>query len=332
MAIAEIIGQERALTLLRQALATGRVSHAYLFRGPEGVGKRTTALAVAAALNCPEATEGEACGLCLSCGKVSRALHPDVHTLAPQGAAFKIEQIRELTEEVSRSPYEGRRKVFILEGAERMTEQAQNALLKTLEEPTATTHLILISSQPAALLPTVLSRCQEVVFGPVPTEALGEYLERQRGMDQARAALVAALAEGSVGRALTMDPEALRDRRDRIVQETWEALRGGPLGILRQAEAWAKNRNDLPDSLTLLWSWFRDLLVVKISGRETLTVHRDRAAEIREMGKAFPAHALSSACDVVGETLDALAHYANTRLCLEAMFFRMAEALGYPGR
>ncbi|HEX7127872.1 MAG TPA: DNA polymerase III subunit delta', partial [Thermodesulfobacteriota bacterium] len=183
-----LLGQARAVSVLAAALRGGRVAHAYLFEGPEGVGRRMAALSLAQALNCEAAAEAEGpslfgggdgsdlrarggCGACRACRKIAAGQHPDVQTLAPEGQSgggiYLVAQIRGLARDLSFRPFEGRRKVAVLERAERLGPVAGNALLKTLEEPPAESHLVLLAPGRHHLLPTVASRCQVVTFRPL---------------------------------------------------------------------------------------------------------------------------------------------------------------------
>lgn len=230
-----LIGQERAASVLSRALAQGRVSHAYLFVGPEGAGKTTAAILFAQALNCEQrATESLGClcpcGQCESCRRIEAGTHPDVHVIAPGskgGQNISVEQMRDVRQDVARRPITGRRKVYLIPTAEAMNEEAANTLLKTLEEPPEYVTLVLMATSPTRVLPTVLSRCQVVPFGRVPAESIQSWLE---GKDVARAtaASLALRAGGRPGLALrwSQEPESLeRQRRILELLEEITALR-----------------------------------------------------------------------------------------------------------
>lgn len=221
----QLIGQERAKTILRHSLERGRISHAYLFVGPSGTGKRTLALAFAAALNC--LADQRPCGSCRNCRRIDEGNHPDVTVLEPEGRSFKIDQIRQVQQLISLKPYEARSKIFILDGAEALTEQAANSLLKTLEEPPPYSVLILLADD-SALLPTITSRCTLVHFQPLPQETVEEYL-RQRGIVEA--AEIAAASGGSIGKALHLAE---------IWPEVSEAVQTF-LELVRSDQAWKIN-------------------------------------------------------------------------------------------
>lgn len=170
---ADVRGQERALGVLRAALANRRLHHALLFTGPSGVGKRTTALALASALNC-ETAPGEGCGTCATCTRIADGIHPDVITLAREGAAriVPIETVRaQVIAAVGLPPHEARERVFLIDEATSLQPAAANSLLKTLEEPPARTRFVLMTVAPDQLLPTIRSRCQRVSFAPLGAAA-----------------------------------------------------------------------------------------------------------------------------------------------------------------
>lgn len=322
----DLVGQERAVRLLQRGLKTGRTAHAYLFTGPEGIGKRTAALALAQALNCQQGDAMEnGCGVCLSCRKVARGLHPDVQVIGPEGAALKIEQVRALEADAVLGPYEGRRKVFILDSAEKLTEQAANALLKTLEEPPGWTVLVLLTTTPSALPLTIVSRCQTVILSALPDQTMQAYLVR-KGVDQARARLLVSFSRGSIGRALSVEVESLASSRDLLLGELGRALLDGPAALLELAEKQAKDREGLHQQLEVLSAWLRDLMVAKVSGRAECLINLDRAEEVARQAEMLPLETILDGLREVRGAMDGLTRNANPRLTLEHLFLRLREA------
>lgn len=202
MSFDEFIGNKLAIGILTKALETRRIASAYLFHGPDGVGKSLAAKEFARALVC-EKGGLDSCGVCSSCRRVDSDNHPDVHWVRPSGKtrAIKIDDIRELISASGLKPFEAAWKVFILLEADRMRADSQNAALKVLEEPSGQAVLILISSNPAGLLPTIISRCREVCFLPIPRDEMRAAIEEKWGLEDKEARLVASLASGSLGSA-----------------------------------------------------------------------------------------------------------------------------------
>lgn len=338
MKLSSIIGQPRAVSLLHAALGRKRVHHAWLFSGPKGTGKETSARAFAASLLCG-AGGGEpvveACGTCPSCQKLSRGVHPDLLQVMPEAEAvarkilaredlprtpsreLKIDQIRTLQASLSRAPSEGARRVVLLVGADSLNAAAQNAFLKTLEEPPPGTHLILLAEAGDALLATTRSRCVRVPFSPLPADLLAETIAQAKGIDPEEARLRVALAGGSWGGALELDGAALAGRR-RILEaiEGLDSTRLAP--ALALAEELGKGREDAELALEVIALFYRDVaLVAEGLGGEALA-NRDlaelaRAAAARGTADALRRHELAK------KAKRAIARHAMARLAIERM-------------
>ena len=246
-ALAEIVGHETQVELLRSAVASRSPAEAYLFAGLPGVGKKTLALAFASALNCEGALD-DACGECVSCRKAASFNHPDVRLFQPDGAVFKVDQVREIRRLLSFQPMEGRRKAYVLTDVETMRAEAANAFLKSLEEPPGATTIILTTSNINALLPTILSRCQILKLLPAPMETLTAALV-ERGMDEAAALALARQSGGRAGRAF----QAMSAKRSAGADEQIEALRqADALDAFRLAEGWQNRPEQLEELMASL--------------------------------------------------------------------------------
>jgi DNA polymerase III subunit delta' len=288
MPFAEIIAQDRALLPLRSALRRGALHHAYLFGGPEGTGKARSALLLAQAANCDGAGPGaggardDACGQCAPCRKIAKGVHPDVLVLREERVMAKagrwepkggrapskdivVDQVRDLVDHrLAMKRFEGRRRFVIIDPADAMNPQAQNALLKTLEEPPDDTTLVLVASSPDALLPTIRSRCLRVPFAPLPVDLVEARLAAA-GRTPEAARLAAALAGGSLGRALALDPEALGALRDSVRAAV--ALDPGDAGAwLVFAKRHGEDRGTAGELCALLALWLRDVLAARAGG------------------------------------------------------------------
>jgi DNA polymerase III subunit delta' len=216
----DVIGHRRVLDLLARSTGQGTLPPSLIFTGPSGVGKLLTATAVAQALNCLQPrVPFDACGVCAACSRIARNVHPDVLLIQPRdpsgkdSGAIKVDQIRDLLDRVAYRPFEGKRRVVIIDDADALVPAAQNALLKTLEEPPSASAFILITSRPGLLLPTVRSRCPELRFRPLAARDIVAALV-VRGRSEHDARLIAATAEGSLGRALEDGGGAYADARE----------------------------------------------------------------------------------------------------------------------
>lgn len=275
MPFSEIIGHDRPVGILKRALANGALAHAYLFSGEAGIGKFLTARTLAAALNCAAPGPDGGCGACPSCRKVASGTHPDVHVLVADGDEIKIDQVREVQADLALRPFEGRRKVLILDGAEHLNEASSNAFLKTLEEPPGETLIILVTAMPQSLLVTIRSRCQELRFQPLARRLLAGVLRERRQFDEADAWFLAALSRGSLGRALEQDPAGERSAREQLfaLLETLGTLR--PDEVLSLAEGVAKDREGFERLIDLGVEGLRDRLIMLETGDEQLLVCAD---------------------------------------------------------
>lgn len=323
MGFAEILGQGQAIMRLRRSIETGRLPHALLFLGPKGVGRFTTAVTLAKALNCLKGGQGDSCDRCVACVKITRGIHPDVHLVSPEGATLKIDQIRTLIQEATLRPYEGRRKVFILDQAETMTEQAQNALLKTLEEPPGATVLVLIAPEASALLPPIASRCSQIRFVPLPESTIAARLQDQ-GCEGGEAHVLASLAGGSLGRAQELRTSPLQEVWD-LVEQTFALTPGRTLAVLELTERVVRQKETIPLFLEALLAWCRDLMVAKVTRKETLLVYRNRGPALGRQSERLAPAQLVAMYQTVKQTLDGLSRYANPRLSLEVMFLKLRD-------
>jgi DNA polymerase-3 subunit delta' len=270
MPLAAVLGHRPVVDLLRAAVTQGRVPQSLLFAGPEGVGKRTTALGLAQALNCPRAQAGDGCGTCPTCLRIARGQHADVVVL-DQGekASIGVEALRgAVLEAAGYRPFEAVRRVFIIDPADALTPSAQDALLKTLEEPPSTTILILVSAYPDTLLPTVQSRCRRLRFGPLSDADVTRILVDRCEVEPVAARALAAVSGGSVSTALSAERGFADDDRAAAIGLLESAAREGPAGRLRAADrlvAKAKgaskrrDRDALGTRLALITSLLRDL-------------------------------------------------------------------------
>jgi len=343
-------GQPAAVDVLTRAIASGRVAHAYAFVGPPGVGRKLTAIEFAKALLCPHPMpltssplprgerQGEgvmvrvnACGACPICRRVEAGTHPDYMLIAPtfpEGKTsgtllIRIEAIRQLEQRAALCPAEGAWKVFIVDDAGRMTAEAPQAFLKTLEEPPARTVIILILAHTRELPATVLSRCQVVRFMPLHEEEAVALLQ-SRGMDEGTARLLARASQGRPGLALAQDPAAWLERRDLALSILAEVAADGATAVFKWGETLGRDRAQMEQLIETWWLWYRDLLCAKAGGDPRVLIHGDRAAELTRDAAARSWDSIVGGLAACREAWQALQRNVTPRLTLEVMLSRLA--------
>ncbi len=328
----EILGQERVLAYLKTARQVGRLAHAYLFLGPEGVGKAATARALAAVLNCVKPQEdGDACGTCPSCLRMAAGTHPNFLLIAPTSEGhqpqIKIEQIREFRRLTGYPPLDEGWRVALIKPAEAMNDAAANSLLKTLEEPPPRNLLVLTAGVEADLFPTVVSRCQKLAFAPLPSALIAQELQRRRGLTQAQASLLAGLSGGSLGRALTLDLEELLHQRRQVLSDLEQLGQGGTGAVLEWAGRLAKSRPDLDNFLLLAQLWYRDLLLHYFQAPGAMLAHQDCLADLERAQAAGTPEAWFARFMALGAAQRHLQANLNPELTLDILGFRLQPRL-----
>lgn len=302
----DILGHETAKQVLRSHMESGRVASACLLAGPDGVGKRLLALTMARALNCT-ASAPRPCEACQPCRQIARGAHPDVHVLAPGGASeqIKIEEVRRVLARVTLRPFSARLQVAVVDGAERLTEEAANALLKALEEPNACTRFLLITPRVSDCLPTIVSRCQLIRCGPLPAEAIARILIDAQGLEPRVADAVAPRADGSVSVAMELAGRwaQLQHLADRLADDPPSAWIATPLPDTRQ---------DVAQFLDGLMGWLRDVAVASQDPR--WIAHQDHAASLRrQAGSVDLDRCLATVFELI-ELRESLEQFVSPRL------------------
>ncbi len=323
--------QEQPIRILTTFLRDGNIPHALLFAGTKGVGKRTTALQFAMACNCHVTDSGSVhdddisipCGQCRTCRKIESGNHPDVIHIEPSGSLIRIAQIRELSHTLLMRPYEARIRVVILSDAQTMNPEASNALLKMLEEPPDHTVLILTTDETSNLLPTIVSRCQQIRFKPLSRSRLEEMLVKTMGIQPVEAKVVAGMANGSFTGAIEMSRAAWLAERNWLLGEL-ESLSGKPVDhLLAVAEKLAVNKERFLYALDVMMSWLRDLAIYE--HRPQRLINEDLKDRIQRRVNTFTSDALMEKIMAIEKAQKDIAANANIRLAAETLILQLSQ-------
>ncbi len=332
----QIIGQNRILSLFQRSLEAGSLAHAYLLIGPPQVGKMTLALDLAQALNC-EAVEYP-CGECASCQRIAAAKHADVQVIgldqnvnSTEAKLISTDQIEQMQHSASLPPFEGKYKVFIIDGAELLSIEAANRLLKTLEEPVGKVVFILLTTNDRLLPATVVSRCQRLELSPLPAAEVESVLN-SRDIEPQRAKLLARIAHGCLGWALSAaaDNSLLRQRDEEIdkligiINADYEERFAYVAGLAAQ---FTQNRSGVHNILDLWLDYWRDLLLVKVGCSDIIT-NIDRLAVIVEMARDYSLAQIKAFIENLRTAGEQLRQNANPRLALEVLMLDMPRKEG----
>ena len=316
-----ILGHEWAVDMLRQHAARGEARHAYLFSGPPGLGRRTLALRLAQALNCPKPlAPGIPCGLCRDCKQIETMQHPDMNVVQAEteGGTLKVDQVREVQRSLSLKPYQSRYRVALFLRFQEANDNAANALLKTLEEAPAHAILLLTADSPEQLLPTINSRCEILRLRPLPIEAVTADLI-YRGVDEERARLLAHISGGRPGYARRLvDDVTLLEKRDERLNDLQTLLPAARVEKFSYADKLSKDKDAMRQAITIWLSYWRDVML-RVAGAENPLINVDRNMEIEFLAGRLN---LSTARRVVSDlenALEKMDRNVNSRLLAEVL-------------
>jgi DNA polymerase-3 subunit delta' len=309
MSFSAIQGQDRPVEIIKTYIENARIEGGYLFIGPEGVGKKMAALALAKALNCLE-VKADACGRCASCLKIENGRHPDVHIISGGEAQLKIEAIRQLQKDINLKAYEGAFKVYIIDNAHTLSAEAGNCLLKILEEPPQKSLIILVSDKPNLLFKTIISRCKILKFLPLKRAALEEILKKEYKLDVQFAHFLAYFSEGRLGQALKLKDGGILVKKNNLIDKFVLSPRPDMEGLAQQ------DKEEVRFSLNLLAAWFRDIYLLKAGLPQEEMVNTDRREELTRSAKVFSFLDLETIFTNLSTALACLEKNVNTRLLL----------------
>jgi len=313
-----IIGQSSLISKMERILAGGRIVHAYLFTGPAGIGKKTMSKLLAQALIC-KGPGDKPCNSCSTCHQFVSGNHPDVIWIRRQEdkTGITVDQIRSMQSAVKAKPYQAGRRICFIENAHLMTEQAQNALLKTLEEPPSNTLFFLLAENTSTLLPTIVSRCQVFRVGSLSREDVTAILLNHLSVSKEEAATYAALSQGNPGKALSLaGDEVFRGCREKLINGLAQ------LGSLKALELYGlfdEYRERADELLEIMEVWFRDLLVFRETRDEELVVNLDKVPQIVRQSNNLTGRDLKMMLEQVNYCRKLLKSNCNYQLTIENM-------------
>jgi DNA polymerase-3 subunit delta' len=342
----KLIGNERAKELLARILEAGRLPGALLFTGEEGIGKKLFALEIAKAVNCRSPNGAEGCGVCPSCVRISRLNypqssdsddwkgiiwtdHPDVGLVNAPKRLLLVEQMRQIEREANFRPYEGKARFFLIEEADKLNDSSANALLKVLEEPPHTSHIVLLTSRPAMLLPTIRSRCQMIRFAPLAPEEIESYLISNKLASSEEARIRARVARGSLGRAIEQDLEEFTVQRAAMLGVLQAlAVTDDRMQLLKSSEELnsALQKDEFEARLDILETLIRDAWMLSIGAPTDTVVNADLLPELGKTSKRLESWRPPRWISQIEEMREQLVVNINRKASTDALFLTMAAA------
>ncbi|HSE18919.1 MAG TPA: DNA polymerase III subunit delta' [Pyrinomonadaceae bacterium] len=339
----ELTGNSRVKAVLKRMLVSDRLPGAMLFTGEEGIGKRLFALEIARALNCRTPKDHEACGVCSSCVRIRNlnyptrddadewaqiiwTNHPDVGLVVAPRRVLRVEQMRQIEKEANFRPFEGKARVFLIDEADKLNDASANALLKVLEEPPRTSHLILITARPAMLLPTILSRCQMIRFSPLTPDEIESHLVKNK-IDLKTARLRARAAGGSMGRALSGDLVTFTSQRKAMLKVLHTlVLSNDRAQLLRSAEQLneAQYKDEFEERLDVLETLIRDAWMLSLGVDTSRIVNEDLSAELKEIAQKMDPSRAGDWILQIEDLREQLIVNVNRKVTTDSLFLVMA--------
>lgn len=348
----ELTGNSRVKAALKRMLVSDRLPGAMLFTGEEGIGKKLFALEIARALNCRSPRDQEACGVCPSCVRTLKLNyplredaeewtqiiwtdHPDVGLVVAPKRVLRVDQMRQIEKEANFRPFEGKARVFLIDEADKLNDASANALLKVLEEPPKTSHLILITARPAMLLPTILSRCQMIRFSPLTPDEIESHLVKNDLVDRETARLRARAAGGSIGRALAGDLVTFTSQRKAMLKVLNAlVLSDDRAQLLRSAEQLneAQYKEEFEERLDVLETLVRDAWMLSLGVESSQLVNEDLSAELTEISKKLDSSRAADWILQIEDLREQLMVNINRKVTTDALFLVMAGDVPAPKR
>lgn len=323
----EILAQEHIVNHFKNAIKADKLSHAYIISGGKGSGKKTLAAAFAMAVQCGRP---EPCGTCRSCRQSLSGNHPDIKWITYEKSSIGVDEIREqINNDIIIRPYSGRHKIYIVPDADKMTVQAQNALLKTIEEPPEYAIIILLTDNADILLQTILSRCIVLKTKPVPDDTIKQLIMRKYSVPDYSAATVAAFAGGNVGAAVRLvSSEDFNDMKNAVVGSLRDIDTVDIAELISHVKTASEYKKNSEEYFTLVRIWFRDVMVFKSTGDADRLTFREEYNNIRRQADKFSYNGLKRAAEAVDKAINRISANVNFENVIELMFLSIIERIG----
>ena len=318
----EIIGQSTLIRRLKSIMDSGRIVHSYIFTGPTGAGKKTISNYFAKMLQCQGMDKP--CNTCKSCRQVESSNHPDIIRIESQSNVIRVDSIRELRKDISIKPFQSQRKIYIIEKGDTMNQQAQNALLKTLEEPPKHAIIIILVENLASLLPTIVSRCQIIRIPPLSTQEIGEIIKSRVEVTHDKALVFAKLAQGNPGRGLELAlSEEYQQMRDESLELLMKLAKSSTAQAMECVDYFLDKRDNAIEILDMIELWLRDVLVLKQGNLRQIIVNIDKISYLEDLANSFTSRNIQCIIDNIEKSKRMLASHANFQLTIENLLMKI---------
>ena len=324
----DIIGQESIKKHLQTAIKTGNLSHAYIINGEYGSGRQTIASALAKTIQCQSKTDDtDACGVCTSCKQAESHNRPDIKYITHDKTSISVNDIREqLNNDISIKPYSSEYKIYIIPDANKMTEQAQNALLKTIEEPPVYAIIILLTENCDSLLPTIRSRCVTLTMNPVEKDKICTYLENKFQLEPEQAQIAANYCQGNIGKAIRFASSSdFIEMKNQVLKLLKNLDSMDIASIIDTIKEFSTHKNDINDYLDLMLLWYRDVLMFKVTKDANLLLYSDEYSAISEQATKRDYENIENIIAAIDKAKVRLKANVNFDVTIELMILAMKD-------
>lgn len=324
----DIIGQQQIKNHLQSAIKQNTISHAYILCGEKGSGKRTVSDAIAQTIQCENRTDGiDSCEICKSCMQAKSHNHPDIKYITHEKASISVDDIREqLNNDISIKPYSSQYKVYIIPDSNKMTEQAQNALLKTIEEPPAYAVIILITDNISGILPTIQSRCVTLNLKPLSNNEIAGYLTAHLKLEPERAQIAAGFCQGNMGKAIRFaSSEDFQEMKDEILSLLKSVDTMSVTEIVNSIKNFSQNKHNINDYLDLMLLWYRDVLMFKVTKDTNLLLYQGEYKSISKQASMRGYEDIEKIIKAIDKAKIRLDANVNFEIVLELMVLALKE-------